>query len=78
MQLIEFLHLLNHVLAVFKLAGLFVQLVPSYNSVAPVLVGALEPPKPKFAVCVPAAAKLTIFLYLKHHQLSNLFHHILL
>jgi hypothetical protein len=50
-------------LAVFKLAGEVVQLVPSYSSVAPV-TAVLCPPKAKAAVCVPAPPNLFL-LYLK-------------
>jgi hypothetical protein len=39
MLLFEFLLLLKYLLAVAKLAGDVVQLVPSYSSVAPVLGG---------------------------------------
>jgi hypothetical protein len=38
------------------LFGELVQLVPLYNSVAPVF-GGVDPPKAKAAVCVPAPAK---------------------
>jgi hypothetical protein len=40
-------------LAVAKVPGDVVQLVPSYYSVAPVIAGA-DPPKPNPAVCSPA------------------------
>jgi hypothetical protein len=41
--------LILYLLAVFKPVGLFVQLVPSYSSVAPV-TGGTSPPKAKAAV----------------------------
>jgi hypothetical protein len=46
-----FLLLLNNFLAVFKLPGEVVQVVPSYSSVAPVTAGpGVSPPKAKAAV----------------------------
>jgi hypothetical protein len=51
-MLILVFHNLLFVVLLFKLLGFVVQLVPSYNSVAPVFGGA--PPKAKAAVCVPA------------------------
>jgi hypothetical protein len=47
--LFEFQHLLKAVLAVFKELG-FVQVLPSYSSVAPVIVGGGITPKAKPAV----------------------------
>jgi hypothetical protein len=62
--------LLNCCLAVFKLAGEFAQDVPSYSSVAPVVVG-VAPPKAKADVCIPAAATpyLAVFKLLLDVQL---------
>jgi hypothetical protein len=59
MLLFEFLQPAKTYLAVFKPVGLeFAQVVPSYSSVAPVLVGpGVIPAKANAAVCVPASAR---------------------
>jgi hypothetical protein len=64
-------------LAVFKPVGLEVQLVPSYNSVAPVAEVVLPPkPKPMFVYHNLLNFSLAVFKGLD--EVSNLFRHILL